>query len=96
MILQSHESELIGRWELKQGQQTDDATTRRIKWLLENLFVEQGSDPTGWDLLYRDPNDGRLWELTCPQSESHGGGPPRPALLDRERVREQYGHIAVG
>jgi hypothetical protein len=59
MILQSHESELIGRWELKQGQPTGDAMTRRIKWLLENSLVELGSDPTGWDVLYGDPNDGR-------------------------------------
>jgi hypothetical protein len=96
MILQSHESELVGRWEVKHGRAVGDATTRRIKWLVENSLRELGSDSTGWDVLYRDPHDGRLWELTYPQSGSHGGGPPRLTLLDLKGAQDKYGHIATG
>jgi hypothetical protein len=52
-----------------------------------------GSDPSGWDTLYRDPNDGRLWELTFPDSDSEGGGPPRLACLDVDAAREKYGAV---
>ncbi len=27
-------------------------------------------------MLYRDPADNRLWELSYPNSALHGGGPP--------------------
>jgi Immunity protein 27 len=95
MMLQPHESELVGQWELKNGQAVADTTTRRIKWLTENSLVELGSDSTGWDVLYVDRRDGRLWELTYLQSDSHGGGPPRLALLDPKRAQEKYGRIAI-
>ena len=35
------------------------------------------TDSSGWDILYKDPRDGRFWELTYPDSSFHGGGPPR-------------------
>ena len=94
MLLQPNESELIGRWDLIQGKVIGDATTQRIKWLVENALVELGADSTGWDVLYRDPRDGRMWELTYPESDSHGSGPPRLTVLDLKRAEDKYGHVA--
>jgi len=93
MILQPHETDLVGRWERKQGRTVEDATASRIKSLVKNTLVKLGSDSTGWDVLYRDPNDGRLWELTYPQSASHGGGPPRLSLLETQSARTKYGDV---
>lgn len=33
-------------------------------------------DRSGWLALYKDRETGQHWELTYPQSEMHGGGPP--------------------
>jgi hypothetical protein len=46
--------------------------------------------------LYRDPVTGRLWELTWPQSDLHGGGPPRLRLVQADEVRPKYGPITDG
>jgi immunity protein 27 of polymorphic toxin system len=35
------------------------------------------TDQSGWITLYRDKETGRFWELDYPNSEMHGGGPPR-------------------
>jgi hypothetical protein len=34
-----------------------------------------GHDQSSWDTLYRDPATGKLWEVTYPESQRHGGGP---------------------
>jgi hypothetical protein len=44
----------------------------------------------GWDVLYRDPRDGRFWELTYPHGDVQGGGPPRLHLLSVEELRGKY------
>ena len=49
----------------------------------------------GWETLYRDPRDGRLWELTYPQSEMHGGGPRRLHVLSRDEAAAKYEHAAI-
>jgi len=53
-----------------------DKACQRIKILTENYLEKIGTDSTGWETLFRDSEDGRLWKLTYPQSELHGGGPP--------------------
>jgi hypothetical protein len=35
-----------------------------------------------WEILFRDPADGRYWELTYPQGGMQGGGPKRLKVLD--------------
>src|ERR1700723_3459159 len=46
---------------------------------------------SGWEALYRDPSDGRYWERTYPQSETHGGGPPQLSTITLDEAERKYG-----
>jgi hypothetical protein len=93
MKLQPYETDLIGKWNVIGGKAVEDETCQRIKSLLTGHLQELGRDQSGWDVLYRDPDDGRFWELTYPQSEMHGGGPPRLTCLTPEQANKKYGGI---
>ncbi|MDH4259569.1 MAG: Imm27 family immunity protein [Gammaproteobacteria bacterium] len=89
----ANETELLGAWKVKQDRVVADPNCERIEWLTSNHLLQLGADSSGWDELYRDPDDGRLWELTWPQSEMHGGGPPRLVLLSTDAARAKYGAV---
>jgi len=83
--------DLVGRWVWTNGAMHGDATCERIKEVTANRLRELGRAEGGWSILYEDPEDDRLWELTYPQSEMHGGGPPRLTWVSRETARTKYG-----
>jgi hypothetical protein len=89
----SNEREIRGEWLVRQGEVQADANCRRIEALLSDHLHILGTDASGWDQLYQDPDDGRYWELTYPQSELHGGGPQLLRCLTLEEVKEKYSHI---
>jgi len=60
-------------------------------WKLRRETI--GAGLSGRDDLYRDPDDGRLWELTWPQSDMHGGGPHRLSCLTIDAARMKYGAV---
>lgn len=95
MKLEPHERDLVGAWKLVDGTLAADTTAKRIERLIKNFLIELGADPSGWDVLYRDPSDGRLWEVTYPQSESEGGGPPRLTHLSLDEAAKKYGADTV-
>lgn len=70
---------------------TEDSVAARIRKLTaEHLhYIARSAD--GWDSLYHDPTDGRLWELTYPHSGRHGGGPQALRVLGAEAALEKYG-----
>ncbi len=89
--LRSVEIVVEGHWRSDaSGTAIADAATSRIEGLLRShlAFVAASSD--GWSRLFRDPNDGRLWEHTYPQSEMHGGGPPRLQVITSDMARLRY------
>jgi hypothetical protein len=90
------ETELVGRWQLINGRVRADATCERIEHLVSTQLIRLGSDASGWDELFRDPFDGRLWERTYPDSDSEGGGPPRLACISRDAALEKYGSVVGG
>ncbi len=90
MKLQNHENQITGQWVSKNGKVHADATCARIEWLITNELKKIATDATGWDVLYQDPNDGRYWELTYPESEMHGGGPPKLTLLSNAEAQIKY------
>ena len=84
---------LLGDWIVRGTQVEGDEICNRIKWLVTEKLQEVTTDVSGWDVLYRDPADGRYWELTYPQSLMHGGGPPRLTHLSVEQAKNKYGDI---
>ena len=57
---------------------------------LTHFYLENITKPD-WDTLYRDPADHRLWELTYPKGEMHGGGYPRLSYISNEEAASKYG-----
>jgi hypothetical protein len=91
MNLKPSETVLTGRWILQGDRPVEDEICKRIFALTKSYLVEVARDASGWSALYRDPADGRYWELTYPQSELHGGGPPELTVLSNEEVGRKYG-----
>ena len=90
MVIRPDEAEIRGAWAIRGGQAEADEACLRIEQLLQHLLREAGRDPSGWDVLYVDPTDGRYWELIYPQSHLHGGGPPALRSLSESEARKRY------
>jgi hypothetical protein len=84
------ETELVGGWENIDGALVADAAAIRIKELVHTYLTRIAASESGWEILYRDPTDLRLWELRYPQSEVHGGGPPTLRVLSLEEAKCKY------
>lgn len=90
MKIDKNEVEIIGKWIFDGKQMLADEQAKRIDWLRANYLKKITADESGWNILYQDPEDKRYWELTYPQSEMHGGGPPSLTLLSETQAREKY------
>jgi hypothetical protein len=90
------ETELVGQWLTRTRKIAADPTCARIEWLVSQHLVPLGTVGSGPDELYRDPESGRLWERTWPQSQLPGGGPPRLAQIAPDAARAKYGTLADG
>ena len=88
--LQPNESQLTGKWLESNGIVTGDQITERIIWLINERLQRIARDGANWTALFRDPADGRLWELSYPNSEWHGGGPPKLAIILPDDAAEKY------
>lgn len=74
--IQSHESSIEGKWIEIEGKVVVDENCARVELLIDSHLQKVAVSKSGWDLIYKDPADNRLWHLTYPQSHMHGGGPP--------------------
>jgi hypothetical protein len=94
MKLTSEETELVGKWVGGTGQLRGDTTCERIQWLTSSHLrkVAVSKQWGAWEILFRDPDDGRYWEQTYPQSELHGGGPPALKCVSQEQASAKYGN----
>ncbi len=95
MRIQPSETHLAGKWLARDGRIVGDETCQRIDELIRTHLREIGRDASGWDVIYRDPDDARLWELTYPQSQLHGGGPPQLRWLPLDEARQKYGDAVI-
>ncbi|GHT84102.1 hypothetical protein FACS18947_1060 [Bacteroidia bacterium] len=75
-------------WTVVESQEVAYEIAKRIYWLTHN-YLELIFD-AGWEMLYIDPHDKRLWELTYPKSEMHGGGPPMLRYITEENAKIKY------
>jgi hypothetical protein len=84
------EERLDGAWlETPEGT-VGDEVDRRIFWLVRHRLRPREIAHGGWDQLFVDPRDDRLWELTFPHGSLHGGGPRRLTHLAPELARAKY------
>ena len=67
------------------------AASRRIHYLVTHRLARLDTDESGWETLYRDPQDSRLWEHTYPHSGMHGGGPPALHVISPQAAAAKYG-----
>ncbi len=88
--LELSEKQLIGKWQITNGVPKPDEISERIDYLISKVLVRFSSSEDGWSVLYQDKEDGRYWELTYPESELHGGGPPTLTWLSFEEVKKRY------
>lgn len=97
MMIEINPSEtlLTGKWLLQGGHPVADDVCKRILALTKTHLTQIGRDASGWDTLYRDPNDRRYWELVYPQSELQGGGPPQLKCLTEDEAKQKYGPQVV-
>ena len=91
MLLGPKEQKLVGEWRMEDGQVKGNAACDRIRWLTHNQLKKVADREEGWTTLWLDEADGRYWELTYPNSEWHGAGPPTLEALDVETVKQLYG-----
>lgn len=93
MKLLPAEACLTGTWVLNDGRIVGDGVCARMRDLTGNHLRKLGHDASGWDALFVDPADGRLWELSYPEGGGHGGGPPELRHLSAAQAQEKYGGI---
>ena len=89
-MIGADETEIVGEWIVHEGRVQGDESCQRIHTLTKSYLEKLATDESGWETLYRDPGDGRLWEHTYPHSEWHGGGPPSLRVVDRVQAAKKY------
>lgn len=92
MKIKPTETQLVGKWLSRDGRIVGDETCKRIDELITSHLKELGRDPGGWDALYRNSNDGRLWELTYSSKTSSGWRSSATHLSDIRRGKEEIRH----
>lgn len=90
MKIDPDEVVIKGRWIWLENRVIADEVSKRINALVNDYLKEIGRDSSGWNALYLDPTDGRLWELTYPEADSHGGGPPQLRCLASDEAKIKY------
>lgn len=70
-----------------------DDVSNRVFSLVENYLTEVRVDSSGWNRLFKDPRDGRYWELFYSNGELQGGGAPTLKYLLKEEVIIKYNLI---
>jgi Immunity protein 27 len=88
--LRPEEVLLEGEWIDLGSRVVAGETSVRIRWLVESRLGRIQAAPHGAGVLFRDPYDGRYWELTYPHPELPQGGPPRLELIDADTAAVRY------
>lgn len=84
------ETILVSGFTLKDGKRVPNESAWRIANLVHSYLVRLADADGGWSILYRDPADNRLWELTYPQSYLQGGGPAVLKCLSQEEAEKKF------
>jgi hypothetical protein len=90
-MLNPTETELVGQWAAHGARVVGDDVCRRIDELTGSKLQKLADG--NWTSLYRDPDDGRLWEKTYPQGHFQGGGPPALKCISSQEAYARYGNV---
>lgn len=88
MNIEANKTEFHGKWILSGKNVIADEIVEQIRYLTSTVLDKIADGD--WEVLYRDPFDGRYWELTYLQSEMHGGGPPSLINVSTEIAKSKY------
>ena len=86
------EVEINGEWIFDGKRVVEDEKCRRIMHLVRHVLRRVAESPRSgsWGILFQDPADERYWELTYPNGDMQGGGPPRLAVISPADARRRY------
>jgi hypothetical protein len=84
------ENRLHGSWFYNGDSVVEDGVSKRINLLIKDYLIKIATSQSGWKILYQDPEDKRYWELTYPDSESHGGGAPTLLNIREDEARQKF------
>jgi hypothetical protein len=87
--IKPEDTELRGYWIDLGSAMTPDATWERIRRLTGKYLELIATGGDGRDQLYRDPADGRFWELT-PANPQIPAGPPILRVIPASLAEEKY------
>ncbi len=90
LLVQSGESVLQGLWIDLGSRMEKDVAWQRIEWLVAEHFERLASADSGLESLYRDPTDGRLWELFPVRPELGEKSPLQLAVIDPQVAAERF------
>jgi hypothetical protein len=83
--------ELIGSWTFANNKGVIDENCKMVNELLNKELQFISDDNSGWNKLYKYNIDSSYWELTYPQSDLHGGGPPAlKKIKDLNELKNRY------
>ena len=84
------EFEIAGGFERRGGQLKPNANSLRIAELRCRLLQKIAASAEHFSVLYRDPNDGRYWELFSQNPEGHGGGSKSLVFISDNEAKVKY------
>ena len=84
------ETEILGEWVVERGRTVESLEAKRIEKLINGYLEEVAVSADGWSKLFRDPSDGRFWELAYPGSSGHGGGAPALVCLSPREAAAKF------
>lgn len=93
MLLKPEETCLRGFWLDLGSAMVPDAVWERIDFLTREALLLLITGGNVMDKLYRDPADGRLWELMRVAPQMKDGGPPCLTLIEADEAEKKYGKI---
>lgn len=91
--IEKNVTSIDGGWVFQNGLVVENDNSKLISNLVSSYLIKVGRDESGWESLYMDPLDERLWELTYPESGQHGGGAPRLDCVSNELENRKYGYL---
>ena len=90
MRLKPEETELQGFWLDLGSSVTPDSNWERIDELTKDYLELVATSPDGACRLYRDPADGRFWELSRVAPQMKDGGPPLLSAIEAPEAAHKY------